>query len=115
MPLRIWALMNMRITKDLPIDSVKKACYIVREYTRCEKSGNLEYSAVTKKEYDIALGIILAFAFTNSKDDTTVEQWLCDSDCNRNDGLCGFCKGEFQINNKTGKQMCKYYSNPFDI
>ena len=103
------------ITKDLPLNSVKRACYIVREYIRCKVDNNLDCCAVTKQEYNAALNILLAYSFTTSENDTTVEQWTCDSDCNKNNGLCGFCDGEFQINSKTGKQLCKYYSNPLDI
>ena len=103
------------VLKELPKDSVKRACYVVREYIRCENSGNLDNCAVSKEEYDSALAIILAYSFQTSNNDTLVEQWQCDSDCNRNNGVENFCPGEFQISNEPCKKMCKYYSNPFDI
>ena len=102
------------IVKDLPKDSIKRACYVVREYRRCEKSGNLDICAVSKEEFDEAVTILLAHSFQTSDNDTLAEQWQCDSDCNRNNGFEGFCPGEFQINNSSRK-LCKYFSDPFNI
>ncbi len=103
------------ITSDLPKDSVKKACYVVREYRRCEKSGNLDFCAVSKEEFDLALEILLAYSYQTSDKTTLAEQWQCDSDCNRNNGLCGFCQGEFQISKNPSKKLCKHFSDPFNI
>ena len=63
------------IVKDMSKDSVKRACYIVREYKRYESNGNL-----------------VAVLFQNNKD-TVVEQWHCDGNCNRNHGVGDFCPG----------------------
>ena len=103
------------IVKDLPIDGVKRACYVVREYKRNEKVGNLDRCAVSKDEYEKALNIILAYSFQNSDKDTLAEQWHCDSDCYRNNGLMDFCPGEFQITKEPTKKLCKFYSDPFNI
>jgi len=103
------------IVNDLAKDSVKRACYVVREYRRNEKLGNLDNCAVTKNEYEDAINILLAYSFQTSDKDTLVEQWQCDSDCNRNNGLWDFCPGEFQICNDSTKKLCKYYSDPFNI
>ena len=103
------------IVKDLPIDGVKRACYVVREYRRCEMYNILDTCAVSKEEYDVAVNTLLAFSFQNSEDDTLAEQWKCYNDCNRNNGFEGFCKGEFQITNNPCKKLCKHYSDPFDI
>lgn len=97
------------IVSRFPIGSVKRACYIIKEYVRCEKLGKLESCAVTKKEFDDALKIVVAFSYKESNDDTMPEQWMCDSDCLRNNGADGFCPGEFQIENKKTKRMCKHY------
>lgn len=101
------------ITSNLAEGSVKKACYVVREYRRCEKSGNLDMCAVSKEEFDSALAILLAFSYQTSAKDTLAEQWQCDSDCRSNN--CGFCKGEFQIDNARSRKLCKYYLDPDNI
>ncbi len=103
------------IVKDLPKDGVKRACYVVREYRRCEKSGNLDMCAVSKEEFDSALAILLAYSYQTSDKDTLVEQWQCDSDCNRNNGLGDFCPGEFQISKDPCKKLCKHFSDSFNI
>ncbi len=103
------------IIRNLPKESVKRACYIVREYKRYEKDGNFIDCAVTKEEYEEALKIILAYAYTTSDNNTVVELMKCYSDCNRNNGTCGFCDGEFQITKDQSKKLCKYYSDPFNI
>ena len=103
------------IVKDLPKDSVKRACYVVREYRRCEINNCMSYCAVSKEEYNYALSILLAYAYTTCKDKTVPELWKCDGDCNRNNGIGDFCPGEFQVSNESGKKMCKYFSDPSDI
>ena len=102
------------ITGNLHKDSVKKACYIVREYMRCEKTGNLDICAVSKDEYNEALRVLLAYSYQTSDNNTVAEQWLCDSDCDRNNGIYGFCPGEFQIDNHSGKKLCKHYVDSFN-
>ena len=102
------------LVKDLPDGGVKKACYIVREYIRHEIMKDLSHSAVTKEEYDEAVRILLAHSFKTSDNDTTIEDWYCEFDCNRNNGLEGFCKGEFQSSSKA-KKLCKYYSDSYEI
>ena len=99
------------LLKDLPKNSVKRACYIVREYRRCEAIGNFNLCAVTKEEYDEALGILLAYSFSNSYNDTVVEMWQCDGDCSRNFGILDFCPGEFQITKDPEKKLCKFFSD----
>lgn len=102
------------IVKDLSKDSVKRACYVVREYRRCEMSGNFSNCAVTKEEYEEALNILLAYSFQTSDKVTTAEQWQCDGDCNRNHGFGDFCPGEFQLSKDPSKKLCKYFLDPFD-
>ena len=102
------------IVNDLPKDSVRRACYVVREYERCKKSGNLDICAVSEEEFDLAVSILLAYSFQTSDKNTLVEKWQCDSDCNRNNGFYGFCPGEFQISKDPSLKLCKYYSNPFN-
>lgn len=101
------------ITSNLSEGSVKRACYVVREYRRCEKSGNLDMCAVSKEEFDSALDIVLAYSYQTSDKDTFAEQWQCESDCCSNNR--GFCKGEFQIDNARSKKLCKYYLDPDNI
>lgn len=102
------------ITEKLPKKSVKRACYVVREYIRCEKSGDFDFCAVSKDEYDAAIRILLAFSYQTSDENTLVEQWQCVSDCDRNNGLRGFCQGEFQISKDGNKKLCRYYSSSLD-
>lgn len=102
------------IVKDFPKDSVKRACYVVREYRRCAKRGYFDSCAVSKEEYDSALAILLAYSFQTSSDDTLAEQWQCESDCCRNTGF-GFCRGEFQISKDPSKKLCRYYLDPGNI
>ena len=99
------------IVKDLSKDSVKRACYVVREYRRYEKHGDLSNCAVSKEEYEEALNIILAYSYQTSNRDTLVEQWQCDGECNFNHGFNDFCPGEFQISKDPRKKLCKYYSD----
>ena len=103
------------ITSDLNKDGVKMACYVVREYIRCERSKKLDFCAVSKEEFDNALNVLLAFSYQNSDNNTLVEQCECESDCNRNNGLNGFCSGEFQLKQNTNKVLCKHYSDPRNI
>ena len=86
-----------------------KACFIVREYQRCDEANNLENCAVTKEEYHKALSLVLAFAHNNAQNVFEVEQWHCKDDCNRHYNKYGFCPGEFQINNDK-PNLCKWYS-----
>ena len=104
-----------RVTIGLPKDSIRLACYIVREYRRCESGNNLELCAVTKEQYDMAVNMLLAFAYQNSDEKTVVEQYYCESDCCKNNGLSGFCDGEFEITKDTKKRVCRRYWNPSNI
>ncbi len=88
----------------LPENSVKRACYVVREYIKNDFSSPL----VSEEEFYSSLRILLAHAYQTSDDKTTVEQWYCENDCDRNNGLFEFCPGEFQINGKS-RTLCKYY------
>lgn len=103
------------IVSRFPIGSVKRACYIIKEYVRCEKLGKLESCAVTKKEFDDALKIVVAFSYEESNDDTMPKQWACDSDCVKNNGVDGFCPGEFQVDNTKGKTLCKYFNDSYNL
>ncbi len=96
--------------KNFPEGSVKRACYIVKEFIRHERKNDLENCAVSKEEYDEALNILLAYSFQTSTEKTFAEQWLCDGDCERNNGLYGFCPGEFQ-KSSNAKKLCKYYTD----
>lgn len=98
-------------TRNVRADGVRKACYIVREYRRCEKSNDLENCAVTKEEFEKALDIISAFAYIMSSDNTTTKLWACKEDCLRNEGNNTFCPGEFQIGTDA-KKRCKFYTAP---
>ncbi len=94
-------------TKDLKENSVRRACYIVREYLRC-KDYNFSNPSVSEEEFYDALNILLAHSYQTSDEKTVVEQWCCDGDCDRNNGFYGFCPGEFQIDAKK-RTLCKYY------
>ena len=89
---------------------VKKACYIVREYLRCEIQ-NIE-SVISKDEYIEAVRILLAYTYANCNDFSTINRWYCENDCTHNDGLYPYCPGEFQLD-RDSKKLCKYYSDPF--
>lgn len=104
-----------KITNKFVQDGVKKACYIVREYRRYERIGKLNLCAVTKEEYEAALDVILAHAYTTSDNETVVEQWQCDNDCTRNNGVPGFCPGEFQITKDPSRKLCKFFCDPDNI
>lgn len=92
------------ITRKLPEDSIKKACYTVREYIREPNT-----KAVTQEQFNKALTMVLAYAYTKSTDDETIKLYKCESDCYNNCGI-GFCPGEFQIDNQPASQLCKHYS-----
>ena len=99
-------------TRCFDDDSVIKACYIVREYIRCE--GN-EECAVTKEQYDEAVTRLLTFSYLHCEMDTKVPQYsVCHEDCiYRRDR---FCLGEFQLNTHfKEKVLCKHYINPTTI
>lgn len=107
------------IIKDLPENSVKRACYIVREYLRYSKIAKInqdcvlkssEGCAVTLEEYIEASKILLANSFENTDDDTCIEQFYCESDCSYNNGYGGFCKGEFCLSD-SAKTLCKHYAD----
>ena len=51
----------------------------------------------------------------NSDEKTVVEQYYCESDCCKNNGLSGFCDGEFEITKDTKKRVCRRYWNPSNI
>lgn len=91
------------------LHGVKKACFIVREYDRCQKDNNMNTSSISKEEYQKALNMVLAFAFNNAKNESKVEMWHCKGDCYRNNGFEGFCPGEFQLDQDTSN-LCKWYS-----
>ena len=74
-----------------------------------KKLDNLDDCAVSKEEYEKALDIRLAYAYQTSDKDTLAEQWKCDSDCYRNNGVFDFCPGEFQICYDNSKKLCKYF------
>ena len=67
--------------------------------------------SVSEEEFYNSLDILLAHSFQTSDDKTIVEQWYCENDCDRNNGLFGFCPGEFQISGNA-KTLCKYYICP---
>lgn len=107
------------IIKDLPENSVKRACYIVREYLRYSEIAKMNEDsvlkskkgcAVTLEEYIEASKILLANSYENANDDTFVEQFYCESDCSHNNGCMGFCRGEFSIS-KSSKTLCKHYAD----
>lgn len=89
----------------LPLNSVKRACFIVREYIRCNKT-NIE-CAVTKDEFKESLDIILAHSYQTSDKRTSIEQWHCNQECELYDDLA-FCPGEFQIK-ENEKKLCRYF------
>ena len=110
-------------TKDLPKNSVKRACYVVREFLRYRKvtqnkeTGKLECEvlpgcAVTFEEYEKARNIILSYAYQNSNRTDTVELFACDENCVQNDyGNDAFCKGEFSLHKKS-LNLCPHYMDP---
>lgn len=107
------------IIKDMPENSVRRACFIVREYLRYsqkEKVGQEEIlkssqgCAVTLEEYYQATKILLAYSYENSEKNTIQELFKCESDCSHNHGCGDFCQGEFSLSNQS-KKLCKYYSD----
>ena len=100
------------IIKKYSKNSVKKACFIIREYIRCKKYNDLENCAVTEKEFSEALTIVLAHSYNTSDANTEAKTWHCDGDCNRNNGMYAFCPGEFQLD-KNSDTLCEYYSDSF--
>jgi len=113
------------ITKDMPENSVKRACYVVREYLRCSRvTGNGESKvlicnedicAVTLEEYLEASKILLAYSYENSDEKTIQELFSCESDCCRNNGLSGFCEGEFSLSSSKTKKICKKYADSYNL
>lgn len=103
------------ITSNLHKDGVKMACYVVKEYIRCERSNNLDYCAVSKEKFDRALNVLLAFSYQNSDENTLARQYECESDCNRNNGLNDFCPGKFQMGSGTSMTLCKHYFDSDNI
>ena len=92
--------------KNMPEGSVKKACFIVKEYLKGEG-----FSAVDKEEASVALGLLLSYCYENSKYDTFVEEYYCKGDCIFNNSEeFPFCPGEFSLANDA-KTLCKYYKN----
>ena len=100
------------LTKDFPENSVRKACYDVREFMRSQKYGTMD-NAVTEEEFYKSLDILLAYSYEQSNDETVVEQYYCDSECERNNGIYGFCPGEFQINSKS-RVLCRHFMDSSD-
>ena len=110
-------------TKDLPRNSVKRACFVVREFLRYSKvtqnkeTGTLECEilpgcAVTFEEYEEARNVILSYAYQNSTKLDKVELFVCDGDCIQNDyGNDAFCKGEFSLHSKS-LNLCPHYMDP---
>ena len=110
-------------TKDLPRNSVKRACFVVREFLRYSKvtqnkeTGTLECEilprcAVTFEEYEEARNVILSYAYQNSTKLDKVELFVCESDCVHNDyGYDAFCNGEFSLHSKS-LNLCPHYMDP---
>ena len=110
------------IIKDMPKNSVKRACYIVREYLKYSKKVEVnddivlksnEKCAVTLEEYLEAVRILLAYSYENSDALTEVELHHCECDCGQIK-YNNFCKGEFSVvdedTDKTKNlKLCKYY------
>ncbi len=93
-----------KVVKNIPEGSVKKACYVLKEYFTAE-----EKSAVTKEEANKALHIILSYAYETSKFDTFAEKYYCKGDCIfDNKEEFSFCPGEFSLDDEA-TILCKYY------
>jgi len=100
---------------------VKKTCFIVREYLRncefgCEGHNIFPFDddcAITAKEFLKATKMLLATTWHDIDNITPPETWYCENDCDRNNGLDGFCQGEFQSDAES-KQLCKYYLDSFN-
>lgn len=113
------------IIKDMPKNSVKRACYIVREYLRYSQIKMIEQDkvlkcdegcAVTLEEYLEASRILLAYSYKNSDNKTEIELFQCINDCNNNNGCSGFCKGEFELSSEVKTlNFCRNYSDPYNI
>jgi hypothetical protein len=108
------------IIDDMPKNSVKRACYVVREYLRYSNEIKIDQEevlqceegcAVTLKEYLEASKILLAYSFENSKKETNIELFNCENDCSHNNGCTGFCMGEFSVSKEKNLNLCKYYSD----
>jgi hypothetical protein len=109
------------IIKDLPKNSVKRACYIVREYLRYSTTKKINQDEVLKNEEDCcvtleefleASQILLSYSYENSKDTDEIEFSSCENDCQYNNGCNGFCEGEFSLTsypNPKKLKLCKYY------
>ena len=104
------------LTKDMEENSVKKACYYVREYLRyadVTENGIVQNHpkrcAVTNDEFIKSLNIILGHSYNTSNDDTILNNMgYCEADCKHNSGNQSFCKGEFTLSKS--KKLCKYYN-----
>ncbi len=92
------------LTEKLELNSVKKACFIVREFLRESQDINC---AVSFEEYLEAIKIILAYSYQTSDEFTTVDLYYCPGNCVDN-GKYGFCEGEFSRNDNSLK-LCPYY------
>lgn len=113
------------IIKDMPKNSVKRACYIVREYLRYAEQIKIgqdkvlkieEGCAVTLEDFVEATQILLSYSYENSQKTTEVELFTCNNDCSHNNGCIGFCSGEFSIVSSDKKlKLCKYYSDSQNI
>ena len=91
------------------LNTVKKACFVVKEYQRCETGRVMDKSAVTYDEYQEALKKVLAYAFLKSNKEEIIETWKCNKECVRYRGVESFCPGEFQIDDNSNN-LCKWYS-----
>lgn len=111
-------------TKDLSENSVKKATYIVREYLRYSKvisEGNVntlgseEGCAVSLDEFLHAVKILLAHSHNTCDKTTEVEFFRCENDCRYNNGCNAFCDGEYSLGTEKKLQLCKHYSDSWDV
>lgn len=112
------------IIKDMPKNSVKRACYIVREYLRYSEIVKIgqdkaltssEGCAVTLEEYLEASKVLLAYSYENSQKTTEVELFSCENDCSHNHGCFDFCNGEFSLSSDKKLKLCKYYSDSWYV
>ena len=84
---------------------IKEACLIVRNYLSNKEP------VVSLDDFNKAVEVLMAYAWTNKENDCIPETWYCDNDCTHCGSFFGnyFCPGEFQLGkkDKDGKYLTK--------
>ena len=91
-----------RETEKLSPTSVRKACFIANAYLT---SKDKKY--ITDEEFNKAVGVLIAYSYTNSNDKTEPDLRSCGDECEKFDP--DFCPGEFIVTDDETKKLCPYY------